>query len=250
MTDAAPAAVVLAVLGAIAGSFLATIAVRWPQERSVLRGRSACDGCGRTLRARDLVPLVSWGAARGRCRACGARIDLRHPAMEAGCAAIGAASALAAPDIVGVAGAVFGWLLLTLAVMDARDFWLPDELTAALALAGAAAAMVAPPDVAARAIGGVGGFALLWLVAAGYRAWRGVDGMGGGDPKLFGAIGLWLGWRMLPAALLVAGMVGLGWIAWRRVRGQAVARDEALPLGTLMAIAAYPAWLVMILQVA
>lgn len=246
MTDAAAWAVALAVLGAIAGSFLATITVRWPQERSAWRGRSACDGCARTLRPVDLVPLASWIAAKGKCRACGARIDPRHPAIEAGCAAIGVASALASPDMAGVAGAAFGWLLLTLAVMDARDFWLPDELTAALALAGAASVTIAPPDVAARLIGGVGGFALLWLVAAGYRAWRGVDGMGGGDPKLFGAIGLWLGWRMLPAVLLLAGMVGLGWIAWRRVRGDAVARDDALPLGTLLAIAAYPAWLVMI----
>ena len=235
-------------LGAIAGSFLATIAVRWPDGRSVLRGRSACDGCERTLGARDLVPLVSWTAARGRCRACGAQIDARHPAIEAGCAAIGVASALAAPGVAGAAGAVFGWLLLTLAVMDARDFWLPDGLTAVLALAGLASVTVVPPALPDRLIGGVGGFALLWLVAAGYRRWRGVDGMGGGDPKLFAAIGVWLGWRMLPGVLMVAGLVGLGWIAWRHTRGHAVARDDAMPLGTLMAIAAYPAWLVMVGQ--
>lgn len=246
MAEAGVWAIALGVLGAIAGSFLATIAVRWPQERSVLRGRSACDGCGRTLSPRDLVPLLSWVAARGRCGACGARIDARHPAIEAGCAAIGVASALAAPGLAGVAGAVFGWLLLTLAVMDARDFWLPDALVLALAVAGGVASLIVPPEPAERLIGGVAGFALLLLVAAGYHAWRGVDGLGGGDPKLFGAIGLWLGWRMLPSVLLVAGLIGLGWTLWRRVRGDAVARDDMLPLGTLMAIAAYPAWLVMI----
>ncbi|MEH3099376.1 prepilin peptidase [Sphingomonas adhaesiva] len=236
----------LGMLGAIAGSFLATIAVRWPQERSVLRGRSACDGCARTLRARDLVPLLSWAVARGRCRACGTRIDARHPGIEAGCAAIGVASALAAPGPAGMAGAVFGWLLLTLAVMDARDFWLPDALTLALGLGGVASSLIAPPEPTDRLIGGVAGFALLWLVAAGYRAWRGAEGMGGGDPKLFGGIGLWLGWRMLPPVLLVAGLVGLGWTLWRRWRGEAVARDDMMPLGTLMAIAAYPAWLAMV----
>uniref|UniRef100_UPI000A621214 prepilin peptidase n=2 Tax=Sphingomonadaceae TaxID=41297 RepID=UPI000A621214 len=72
MTDAIIWAVGLGLLGAIAGSFLATIAVRWPAERSVARGRSACDGCGRALTARDLVPLLSWVATRGRCGACGA----------------------------------------------------------------------------------------------------------------------------------------------------------------------------------
>lgn len=241
-------AIALGVLGAIVGSFLATVAVRWAAGRSVRYGRSACDACERKLTPRDLVPLLSWLATRGRCRTCGARIDARHPGIEAGCAAIGVVSALAAPGLAGAAGAVFGWLLLTLAVMDARDFWLPDELTVALAMVGLASAAVTPPSLHDRLIGGVGGFALLWLVAAGYRAWRGVDGMGGGDPKLFAAIGLWLGWRMLPNVLLLAGMLGLAWIAWRRWRGEAVARDDALPLGTLMAIAAYPAWLAVIVS--
>ena len=238
----------LGVLGAIVGSFLATIAVRWPAGRSVLTGRSACDSCGRTLAAHELVPLVSGAVARGKCRSCGAAIDPRHLLVEAGCAAIGVAAGLAAPGWEGAAGALFGWLLLVLAMLDASDFWLPDELVAALALGGAASAWWCPPDLAERMIGGVAGFALLWLVAAGYRRWRGRDGLGGGDPKLLGAIGLWLGWRLLPAVLLVAGLVGLGWVAFQHLRGHALARDDALPLGTLLAIAAYPAWLAMIVS--
>lgn len=238
--------VALGVLGAIIGSFLATIAIRWPQERSVLHGRSACDGCGRTLRAVELVPLVSWLAARGRCRMCGARIDPLHPLIEAGCAGVGVAAALVASGPVALAGAGFGWLLLVLAVMDARDFWLPDPLVAALALAATAGAWVAPPALSERLIGGVGGFVLLWTIGAGYRRWRGREGLGGGDPKLFGAIGLALGWRMLPAVLLVAGLAGLGWVLFQRMCGRTFAADDALPLGTLLAIAAYPAWLLMI----
>ena len=88
--------VMLAVLGAIAGSFLATIVVRWPQGRSVRAGRSACDACARPLVAWELVPLVSALALRGRCSACAAPIDPRHFRIELGCAAIGAASGLAA----------------------------------------------------------------------------------------------------------------------------------------------------------
>ncbi|WP_028965611.1 prepilin peptidase [Sphingomonas phyllosphaerae] len=234
------------VLGAIIGSFLATTAIRWSQGRSVKYGRSSCDGCSRTLRSSELVPLLSWLVARGRCRTCGAGIDPLHSLIEAGCALVGMAAALVAPPAIALAGAAFGWLLLLLAVMDARDFWLPDPLVAALAVVAAAGAWVAPPAWQERLIGGAGGFAMLWLIGAGYRRWRGREGLGGGDPKLFGAIGLALGWRMLPAVLLVAGLVGLGWVAFQRVRGRAVAADDALPLGTLLAIAAYPAWLLMI----
>jgi len=70
--------------------------------------------------------------------------------------------------------------------------------------------------------------------------------MGGGDPKLFGAIGLWLGWQMLPAVLLIASMVGLGAVLTMRVGGKPVTGQTAMPFGALLAIAAYPAWLFMI----
>jgi leader peptidase (prepilin peptidase)/N-methyltransferase len=93
----------------------------------------------------------------------------------------------------------------------------------------------------------VAGFVGLAAVAAGYRAWRGREGMGGGDPKLFGAIGLWLGWRMLPAVLLIAALVGLGMVLFARWRGAAVARDTAVPFGAMLAVAAYPAWLAMVM---
>ncbi|MGJ3628008.1 prepilin peptidase [Sphingomonas sp. MMS24-JH45] len=101
------------------GRLRATIVVRWPAGRSVLRGRSACDGCGRPLGAGELVPLLGWAMGRGRCRSCRAAIDPRHPAFEIGCAVIGALSAWVAPGLAGVFGALFGWLLLTLAALDA-----------------------------------------------------------------------------------------------------------------------------------
>jgi leader peptidase (prepilin peptidase)/N-methyltransferase len=237
----------LALLGAIVGSFLATLVVRWPEGRSVVRGRSACDGCGRTLAVRDLVPLLSALASRGRCRTCGGRIDPVHGRVELACAAVGLAAGLAAPWPQAVAGAAFGWLLVALAALDWRAFWLPDRLTGALALGGLIGGVAGlAPALADRLIGGAAGFGSLWTVSAGYRLLRGREGMGGGDPKLLGAIGLWLGWRPLPAVLVLAGMIGLGVVLFRRVRGEAVAADDALPFGTLMAAAAYPAWIVMV----
>ncbi|HWK34885.1 prepilin peptidase [Sphingomonas sp.] len=225
----------LGVLGLVFGSFIATVAIRWPAGRSALAGRSACDGCARTLGPLELVPLVGYLALRGRCRTCGAEIAPFHPVIESIGALIGLTAGLAAPGWGGVAGAGFGWLLLALAAIDFRAFWLPDGLTAALALAGAA---FGAPPLADRLIGGVAGFAALWLVAAGYRRLRGREGLGGGDAKLFGAIGLWLGWRALPGVLLVACLIGLAVALIRRMRA-----SDRLPLGTLLAAGAFAAWL-------
>lgn len=251
MIDALPPVLVwsvgLAVLGAIVGSFVAALVVRWPQGRSVMRGRSECDACGHVLRAVDLVPLLSALALRGRCRDCGARIGVVHWRIELVGLAIGAAVGAVVQSPEAIAGAVFGWLLLALAALDIVAFWLPDRLTGLLAVAGVVAgASGIAPALEDRALGGVAGFVALWLVATAYRRVRGREGMGGGDPKLFGAIGLWLGWRMLPAVLMLAALAGLGVVLSAYLRGRAMTRDTALPFGALLAIAAYPAWLVMI----
>ena len=77
-----------AALGVVFGSFIATLVLRWPSDRSVL-GRSQCDGCGRPLGARDLVPLLSAMLMRGRCRRCGAPIDPFHGRVELASGLIG-----------------------------------------------------------------------------------------------------------------------------------------------------------------
>jgi leader peptidase (prepilin peptidase)/N-methyltransferase len=235
--------VLFGILGAVIGSFVATLVIRWPQGRT-MGGRSQCDGCDRTLGARDLVPLLSAALAKGRCRTCGVGIDARHWRIEAIALGIGLAAGLAVPGPAGLAGAVFGWLLLALAALDVTEFWLPDRLTLTLALTGLATGVfgIAPPLID-RVIGGVAGFAALWLVAFAYRHLRGREGLGGGDPKLFGAIGLWLGWRMLPVVLFLAALTGLAVVLFGMVRGRTARLDDRVPFGALLAVAAYPAWL-------
>ena len=233
-----------ALLGLIAGSFCATLVLRWPAGRSVAGGRSRCDSCGRTLTALELVPLLGFAASRGRCRTCGAPIDRVHPAIEILAALIGAAALAVAPGWDGVAGALFGWTLLTLAALDLRHRWLPDALTLPLLGAGlVAGAAGLAPALADRVIGAAAGFGVLWLIGRGYRMARGRDGLGGGDPKLLGAIGGWLGWAALPDVVLIAALAGLAGVAAARLAGRTVSATDALPFGTLLAAAGFGAWL-------
>ena len=231
-------------LGLIIGSFLATLILRWPEDRSVIGGRSSCDHCGHALRAWELIPVVSFMLQAGKCRQCGAAIATDHVAIELAAALIGGLALLAAPGLEGLAGALFGWLLLTLAALDVKHLWLPNRLTAMLAVSGLIAGMLlADPTLQDRLIGGLAGFMSLATVAVIYKSVRKRDGLGGGDPKMLGAIGCWLGWQALPIVILGASAVGiLVAISWRS-RGRSVDVQTMLPLGSLMAIAAFPLWL-------
>ena len=223
-------------LGAVFGSYIATLALRWPQPA---RGRSRCDACGETLRWWELVPLVSYLALRGKCARCGGRIAAYHPAIEVLGVAIGMAAAIAAPGVAGLMGAIFGWLLLALGAVDIRVFRLPNPMTVLLAIAGMLQVMILDLPFGAHLAGGVAGSASLWLVAGAYRRLRGREGLGGGDAKLFGAIGLWLGWRALPWVLLTACLIGLVVAVTLRMK-----RDARLPFGALLGASAFAIWCV------
>ncbi len=229
-------------LGAIIGSFIATLVMRWPQGRT-LSGRSQCDGCGGTLRSFELVPLVSFLLQRGQCRTCGERIAAQHFVIELLCAVVGGLALWRYPGWEGLAGAGFGWLLVALGALDLHHFWLPDHLTGTLVVLGVAGGLAGlDPAPINRLIGGAAGFLLLWSIGAGYRLVRKREGLGAGDSKLFGAIGLWLGWQALPFVLLGASAAGLAMALMLAARGRVTAQTR-LPLGTLMAAAAFPLWL-------
>jgi leader peptidase (prepilin peptidase)/N-methyltransferase len=190
----------------------------------------------------ELVPIASGLAAGGRCRSCRAPIDPLHLEVELAAAAIGAAALAIAPGASGATLALFGWLLLAPAVLDARHHWLPDQLTAAVAIGGlVAGGFLSGTPLLHRLIGGAAGFAVLALLARAYSAARGREGLGGGDPKLLGAVGLWTGWAALPMILLIASLAGLLSAAIAR-RGP----TDAVAFGTLIAIGA-TLWLAAVL---
>ena len=210
----------------------------------MVKGRSSCDGCKATLDPAELIPILSHWLFRGKCRRCGATINPLHWQVELAAGAIGALAMAIAPDWTGLAGAILGWLLLALALLDLHHFWLPDALTISLALSGIVTGFAGlEPALGVRIIGGAAGYGGLALLAWGYRQWRKRDGLGSGDPKLFGAIGLWLGWQALPIVMLSASIGGLIWTGLRLLRGATVLATDRLPLGTLLAAAAFGTWL-------
>lgn len=222
------------VLGLVVGSYLATLLHRWPLGLSVNRGRSGCDSCGRRLSWWEVAPLAGFVLTAGHCRTCGAPISHGHSLIEAACGAAGTYFfALGLPAL-----APLTWLLLILALFDARHLWLPNPLVAGLAIT----ACIAPPwvDCAGwgdRLLGAVAGFGALWLVGTGFRLITGREGLGGGDPKLFGAIGLWTGALALPGLMLAASVIGLGHAGLRLRRGDD-GKTLKLPLGSYIAVAA------------
>ncbi len=233
------------VLGAIAGSFLATILIRWPQGRGAMTGRSPCDAGDAALGPGELVPVLSYLVARGRCRRCGARIDPKHVAVELAAALVGIVAFLGHSLPLGLITALLGWWLLLVALLDLEHQWLPDRLTLPLIPLGLLVAwMGLGPQLVERLAGAAIGWGGLALIALGYRALRGRDGLGGGDPKLLGALGAWVGAYHLPFVLLGAGVIGLGSALLMRLRGEEDGAATRLPLGTFLALAGWPIWLV------
>lgn len=229
-------------LGLAAGSFLATLVLRAGRGEPVT-GRSRCDCCAAPLAIRDLVPLLSFLAARGRCRHCGARIHHLHPALEALAGLLGALALGLLGLPMGLAGALLGWLLLALAALDLRHHWLPDWLTLPLLAAGlAVAALLAPAALPARLLGAGLAGGTFWLVRVTARRILGREALGLGDVKLAAALGAWLSPALLPPLLLLAALAGLAWaLLVRACRGGPF---PEVPFGAFLAVAAWPLWLV------
>ncbi len=243
-----PVVIFAALAAALAvGSFLGVLVLRLPDGRPVAVGRSACPHCDRPLGPRDLVPLLSWLWARGRCRYCREAIGWFYPAIEL--AALGVA--LWAAAVIG-SGWLFwvscglGWTLLALAAIDHREFILPDALTLPLIPAGLAVAwLIDPATLPHHLLGAALGFGVFAVVAWLYARLRGRDGLGLGDAKLLAAAGAWVSWIGLPGVVLLAGASALAVVlAAAVVRGGALpAPERQLPFGPYLALATWFVWL-------
>jgi leader peptidase (prepilin peptidase) / N-methyltransferase len=226
------------VLGLLVGSFLNVVVWRVPRGESVVSPPSACPGCGHAIRARDNVPVLSWLLLRGRCRDCGATISARYPLVELATALLFALTAwrLGAtwelPAYLYLAAIA---VALTLIDIDVRR--LPNAIV--LPSYGVAAALLLIPAIAEggwhsylRAlIGAAILFVGYFVLAFAYPA-----GMGFGDVKLAGVLGLylgWLGWGELAVGAFLGFLLGGVWGAALLIARRA-GRKSAIPFGPFM----------------
>ncbi len=219
------------------GSFLATAALRLPAAQPIVRARSACPQCGTQLGPRDLVPLLSWVALRGRCRHCSGAIPSYYPGVELAALAIAvwAATVFSGGPLLVAAG--LGWGLLLLSLIDRHSFWLPDLFTMPLAAAGLICAALQGGDtLIASALGAALGYAMLAGVAWFYRRVRGREGLGLGDAKLMAVAGAWVGWQGLPMVLLAGSVAALAVVAVMALRRGRLDWQAPLPFGPFLAV--------------
>jgi leader peptidase (prepilin peptidase) / N-methyltransferase len=221
----------LAGLGLLVGSFLNVVIHRLPRGESLLHPRSRCVGCETQIAAYDNVPVASWLALRGRCRHCGARISARYPLIEALTATVFAlVAAVTGIDAELWLKLPFAALMIAVAAIDLEHRIVPNKLLTPSAVWAVAAWAVLDLDFLPEALaGGVGAFAFLLIAALAYPA-----GMGMGDVKLAGVMGLYLGLSVVPAllvAFLAGSIVGIAIVVWQ---GRD-ARKTGLPFAPFLA---------------
>lgn len=227
-----------ALAGLVFGSFLTVVVYRVPRKESVVRPRSRCPRCGSEIRARDNVPVVSYLALRGRCRVCGHRISPEYPLTEFLTAGLfAAAAAVFDPLFVAILIAPFLGVMLAVGLIDARWRIVPNRVVypAIVLFAGTiVGGDVAGADVdALRAGAGMVAYGLpLMAVALAIP-----KGMGMGDVKLAGLIGLVLGSLGLKYVAVAAavGVLGGGIGGVLAILFLGYRRRQQIPFGPFLA---------------
>jgi leader peptidase (prepilin peptidase)/N-methyltransferase len=242
------------IFGSLIGSFLNVVIFRVPAGRSIVSPPSACGACSSRIRPWDNIPVLSWLLLRGRCRDCGTRISPRYPLVELGTALFFAVIAvrfadtpvqlplLAATLLTVLSFLYLGAISVALALIDIDTRKLPNAIVlpsypvAAVLLAAAALLASEPGRIATALIGAVCLFGIYLVLALIYPG-----GMGYGDVKLAGVLGLylgWLGWEAFAVgafgAFLLGGLFSLVLVALRRAN-----LKSGIPFGPWMIAGAW-----------
>jgi leader peptidase (prepilin peptidase)/N-methyltransferase len=233
-------------LGAIVGSFLNVVIYRYPREESIVFPGSHCPSCGAAIRWFDNIPIISFLVLRARCRACGAPISWRYPLVELANALFYLALFLntgPTPGFILIAATIS--LTIALIFIDADIQILPDVIDlpgiaigmaiGALGLGAVYSTLILSVSLVDALLGAIFGAVILVAIIGAYWLVRRAEGMGQGDVKMLAMIGAVLGWRSIPAVLLLASISGavIGVpLALRSGRGMQL----ALPFGVFLGL--------------
>jgi len=248
------------ILGLLIGSFLNVVIHRLPKmmqresdnyvaqesgkplphedRYNLLVPRSACPQCGHQITALENIPVLSYAVLGGKCSGCKAAISIRYPIIEL---LSGLLSAFLiwhfGSGPMGVATLLFAWLLIAMTFIDADTQLLPDDLTLPLLWLGLLLNLNGTFVPLKEAVtGAAAGYLCLWSVYWLFKLATGKEGMGYGDFKLLAALGAWLGWKMLPAIILLSSLVG-AIIGIALIILAKRGRDVPIPFGPYLAIA-------------
>ena len=230
--------------GLVVGSFLNVVAYRLPRGESLVSPGSHCPSCGTSVKAYDNVPVLGWLMLRGRCRSCHQAISARYPVVEMTTCLLAVAVVLTKHSVRDIAlGLVLVAVLVPIALIDFDSKIIPNKITLPAAIAAVAIGLVTyPAGVPEQLIAGAAAAGFLLFFALAYPR-----GMGMGDVKLAGVLGLYLGRAVAPAlfagvlAGAIAGAVVMARVGVQRGRKTAVPFGPFLALGGLIGLFVGPA---------
>lgn len=186
------------IFGSLIGSFLNVVILRMPSNKSIVTPRSACPKCGFQLKWYHNIPILSYLFLKGKCSNCGTDISILYPIIELIC---GMASVLLFPKVISESSIVYYLIyyavfccLLAQFVIDIQHHLLLDKISLFL-LSIVLPLSIINNGVAFALIGGGVGFLFPLIVSWGFYKLRGVIGLGGGDIKLYGVLGVILGYK-------------------------------------------------------
>lgn len=229
-------AAIVGIFGLLIGSFLNVVIHRVPERRSIVTPPSACPKCKRRIAPYDNVPVISWILLQGKCRGCSTKISPRYPLVEAsnGLLFAGAATAIREPALLTLT-LVFIAAMVVITFIDFDHKIIPDAITlpgTALAILASFLGWTIPPWHAL--VGALVGGGSLFLVAWGYRAATGRDGLGGGDVKLLALVGAFLGPANAFLTILLGSFAGTLFAVGTMKLSRQTMKAE-LPFGTFLA---------------
>lgn len=233
-------------LGSVLGSFIGMASWRWLRKETWW-GRSKCISCGRSLNVSDLIPVVSYFLKKRRC-SCGGAISSRYPIIESLTAVLSAVVMVKfGLTFQGGLGIIFVMILMLIIVIDWENYIIPNRLVLILFLVGLVWRWSVEGTWLAPLMGlgaGLMLFLTAFLAAFVVERMNEQESMGGGDLKLLFAAGPWVGFKILPALLLLSGLFGiLSYFVWKKLDTPAKQSAEvpfgAFPYGPAICLAIF-----------